>query len=198
MKAKLVSTIRHYNQKGWSPATSTNYSFRNKEGIWVTRSGIDKSEIIEDDFILVDSDSKTIGGYEGIKPSAETQIHCDIYKLFPEIKVILHSHGKFPVLVSSVNTEFVAFDGYEIQKGLNGQVTHEQKVKIPIFENSQEMSFFTNQFSLRKLELENSCFIIKQHGTYAWGENLFEAKRHLETLDYLCECWWEKYKVQKP
>lgn len=194
MKAELVHTIRHYNQKGWSPATSTNYSFRDEQGIWVTRSGIDKSQITEDDFILVNEASIALGKYSRIKPSAETQIHCDLYKLFPETKVILHSHGKYPVLCSHKNRDFMEFSGFEIQKGFTGQFTHEQKVNIPIFENSQEMPFFSEQLSKRKLELENSCFIIKQHGTYAWGDNLFEAKRHLETLDYLCECWWERNK----
>jgi methylthioribulose-1-phosphate dehydratase len=192
MKSKLVHTIRHYNQKGWSPATSTNYSFRDKEGIWVTRSGIDKSEIIEDDFILVDFNSQAIGKYEGIKPSAETQIHCDIYKLFPEAQVILHSHGKYPVLCSTKNEDSIAFEGFEVQKGFKGQITHDNLVRIPIFDNSQEMTFFTHQLSKHLKELENSCFIIRQHGTYAWGDTLFEAKRHLETLDYLCECWWEQ------
>lgn len=194
MKAELVQTIRQYNQKGWSPATSTNYSFRDEQGIWVTRSGIDKSQITEDDFILVNAESIPLGKYSSIKPSAETQIHCDLYKLFPETKVILHSHGKYPVLCTQKNRDFMEFSGFEIQKGFKGQFTHEQKVNIPIFENSQEMSFFSEQLSKRKLELENSCFIIKQHGTYAWGDNLFEAKRHLETLDYLCECWCEMNK----
>jgi methylthioribulose-1-phosphate dehydratase len=194
MKSELVNTIRFYNQKGWSPATSTNYSFRDEQDIWVTRSGIDKSEITEDDFILVNEKSIPLGKYSGIKPSAETQIHCDIYKLFPDTKVILHSHGKYPVLCSLKNNVFIEFEGFEVQKGFKGQITHDQKVKIPIFANSQEMSFFTEELSRRIDELENSCFIIQQHGTYAWGETLFEAKRHLETLDYLCECWWEMNK----
>lgn len=194
MKSKLVDTIIHYNKKGWSPATSTNYSFRDEQGIWVTRSGIDKSEITEEDFILVNEKSISLGKYSKIKPSAETQIHCDIYKIFPETKVILHSHGKYPVLSSVLNKNQIKFEGFEIQKGFKGQVTHNELVSIPIFENSQEMSFFTEQLSIRKSELEHSCFIIRQHGIYAWGETLFEAKRHLETLDYLCECWWEMNK----
>jgi methylthioribulose-1-phosphate dehydratase len=191
MKTELVQTIRHYNQRGWSPATSTNYSYRVGNEIWVTRSGIDKSEVIEDDFILVDSNAKALGEYSEIKPSAETQIHCDIYNLFPEAKVILHSHGKFPVLCSTLNKDFIEFKGYEIQKGFKGQISHDGYVRIPIVDNNQEMSFFTKQLIDRKSDLEHSCFIIRQHGTYAWGNSLFEAKRHLETLDYLCECWWE-------
>ncbi|MBM3452674.1 MAG: methylthioribulose 1-phosphate dehydratase [Bacteroidetes bacterium] len=194
MKSQLVQTIRHYNNKGWSPATSTNYSFRDAQGIWVTRSGIDKSEIIEDDFILVSDVCEPIGEYSNLIPSAETEIHCMLYKIFPEARVILHSHNKFPVLCSTENDLFIEFEGLEIQKGFRSINSHNQNVKVPILDNSQEMSFFIEQLSLRRNELKFFCFIIRQHGTYAWGETLLEAKRHLETLDFLCECWWEKNK----
>jgi ribulose-5-phosphate 4-epimerase/fuculose-1-phosphate aldolase len=37
-------------------------------------------------------------------------------------------------------------------------------------------------------KINQHSFIMRKHGTYAWGKNLFEAKRHLETLEYLCQC----------
>jgi methylthioribulose-1-phosphate dehydratase len=192
MKKELAETIRFYNQKGWSPATSTNYSFLENGQIWVTRSGIDKSQITEKDFITVNNQAESIGEFAQIKPSAETQIHCDIYSLFPDAKVILHSHSIYPVLASSRLNDFIQFEGFEIQKGFAGQNSHEASVRIPIFENNQDMHYFTEWINQRKDELVHSCFLIKKHGTYAWGKDLFEAKRHLETLDYLCQCWWEE------
>jgi methylthioribulose-1-phosphate dehydratase len=52
LKKELAATIRLYNSKGWSPATSTNYSFKTEQGqIWVSRSGVDKSHFSENDFI---------------------------------------------------------------------------------------------------------------------------------------------------
>lgn len=191
MKKQLVETIRWYNQKGWSPATSTNYSYRENDQIWVTRSGIDKAQITEMDFITVNEHAESIGDFIGIKPSAETQIHCDLYSLLPDTTVILHSHGKYPVLASTRLEEYIEFEGYEIQKGFHGQQTHENSLQVPILDNHQDMAHFTEVLTKRKGELAHSCFIIRKHGTYAWGKDLFEAKRHLETLDYLCECWWE-------
>ena len=40
-------------------------------------------------------------------------------------------------------------------------------------------------------KIKQHCFIIRNHGVYAWGENLFEAKRHLETIEYLLEVNWK-------
>jgi methylthioribulose-1-phosphate dehydratase len=185
----LAKVIRNYNSKGWSPATSTNYSFKDEKGqIWVSRSGVDKSEFNDKDFIKIDIQGIAVGEYSNVKPSAETLIHCFIYKLFPETRVILHSHSVNPVTVSSIEHSEVRFEGYEIQKGFAGQTTHQNQIRIPILDKSQEMSFFEKEMTYKKAQLVNHCFIIRKHGSYAWGTSLFEAKRHLETLDYLCEC----------
>jgi methylthioribulose-1-phosphate dehydratase len=188
MKVKLAETIRAYHQKGWSPATSTNYSFIENDQIWVSRSGVDKSEFSENDFIPIDNAGKVQVPFEGIKPSDETMIHVLIYRLFPEAKVILHSHSKNPVLISMKHKAHFMVQNYEVQKGFSGIQTHDCQVQIPIFDNAQDMRYFEDVLTERKSEIKQHCFIIRQHGTYAWGENLFAAKRHLETLDYLCEC----------
>ena len=57
LKEEIAATIRAYNGKGWSPATSTNYSFRTtveEDILYVSRSGVDKSLFSATDFITVD------------------------------------------------------------------------------------------------------------------------------------------------
>ena len=192
MKVKLAETIRAYHLKGWSPATSTNYSFKENDQIWVSRSGVDKATFQAEDFIAIDENGHVQAPFIGTKPSDETMIHVLIYRLFPEAKVILHSHSKKPVLISTKHHQFFPVEKYEIQKGFLGVNTHDCALQIPIFENAQEMSYFEQVLPQRLSEIKQHCFIIRQHGTYAWGENLFAAKRHIETLDYLCECELER------
>jgi len=191
LKQAIASTVRIYNAKGWSPATSTNYSFKDENGaIWVSRSGVDKSQFTENDFICVNEQGIPLGEFSEVKPSAETIIHCEIYRHFPKSKVILHSHSLYPVLLSSISKNELKFEGYEVQKGFEGVHTHDCTIHVPVLENNQEMIFFTNELEYNKSRIAHHCFVIRKHGTYAWGGNLFEAKRHLETLDYLCECEW--------
>lgn len=190
LKEEIAKTIRNYHQKGWSPATSTNYSFKRENQIFVSRSGIDKSQFQAEDFIGVDDNGNSTTTFKEQKPSAETLIHCVLYDLFPGTQVILHSHSVYSVLNSQKYESEIIFEGYEIQKGFKGQTTHLNQVSIPIFENTQDMLEFSKWMKKRKNEFTNHCFIIKNHGTYAWGENLFEAKRHIETLEYLLEVNW--------
>ncbi|MEN9700234.1 MAG: hypothetical protein RLZZ301_1432 [Bacteroidota bacterium] len=189
MKTELAACIRHYNQKGWSPATSTNYSFKDEQAqLWVSRSGIDKSQFNPEDFIPIYANGQVLAPFEAIKASDETGIHTWIYSQFPEATVVLHSHSKFPVMLSNCYEDYVSFEGYELLKGFKGVRSHDVEVRIPIVANSQEMPVLCQELAQRFDELQFHCFIIAGHGTYAWGTSLFEAKRHLETLDYLCEC----------
>lgn len=191
LKQDLAHTIRSYHQKGWSPATSTNYSFIEDGKIFVSKSGIDKAVFNEDDFIIVNSKGVVDSQYKEFRPSAETLIHCTLYNLFPGAEVILHAHSIYSVLNSQQYEREIIFEGYEIQKGFSGQTSHLDQVAIPIFENSQEMTYFVSELTQAKKSLSNHCFIIRNHGTYAWGKNLLEAKRHLETLEYLLKINWK-------
>ena len=189
MKAAFAQLIRTLNSRGWSPATSTNYSFIDEhQQCWVSRSGVHKSDFTEQDFMTIDSAGIGTGMFHGTKPSDETQIHLWIYKNFPEAQVVLHSHGKYPVLISQFNEDFFPVQGYEIQKGFKGCLSHLESIEIPIVDNQQDMTLLCQQLDERVSAIQQHCFIIAGHGTYAWGANLFEAQRHLETLDYLCEC----------
>jgi len=190
LKRELAEVIRNYHQKGWSPATSTNYSFRSEEHpnvIYVSKSGIDKSKFSENDFMTVDFNGHRTSEFAGIRPSAETLIHCKLYQLFPEMMCIVHSHSVYSVLQSIKKEQFVELEGYEVLKGFEGIKTHETTVQLPIFDNTQDMTAFASTLENEKERLTVPAFIMRKHGTYAWGRNLFEAKRHLETAEYLFE-----------
>lgn len=186
-KLEFTRLIRHLNAQGHSPATSTNYSFiDDSDRLWITRSGFDKSLACEKDFIEVNR--KGIPKKKSDVPSAETLIHCALYNLFLDCRVILHSHSIYPVLLSSIVNDNVIFSGYEIQKGFKNQESHLSKIKVPIFSNSQRMEDIVFEINNRKEEITCFSIVLRKHGVYVWGSNLMEAKRHLETLDYLCQC----------
>lgn len=194
LKQELAAVIRAYHQKGWSPATSTNYSFRTEEQpevIHVSRSGVDKSQFTENDFMAVDMDGKALPEFAHLRPSAETLIHCKLYQLFPETMCIVHSHSVYSVLQSVEHHTAVSLEGYEVLKGFDGITTHETKVQVPVFDNTQDMIAFAQVLEEEKERLTVPAFIMRKHGTYAWGKNLFEAKRHLETAEYLFEVDWK-------
>lgn len=190
MRSQLTQLIHWINQQGWSPATSTNYSYREEAAsttIYVSRSGIDKSTFKNDDFIAMNLHGEHQPGYEDIKPSAETGIHLMLYKNC-DCRVVLHTHSLADTLLSRYHhiQGNLTLSGYELLKGLRGIDTHMASTIIPIFDNDQDIARLSNQMhNYLKEHPECQGLLIERHGFYCWGRDLAEAKRHLEVFQFL-------------
>lgn len=190
---ELMETILFFSHKGWTPATSTNYSVRSENGdqFIITRSGVDKSKFKLSDLILINTDREILSPFNrpGIKSSAETEIHTEIYKRFPDANCVLHTHSVLGTVLSHslASDKEIIFEGLELLKGLEGNMTHELKVSLPIVPNSQDISEIIRSMDGR---FENTHgFLIAGHGLYSWGKGISSAKRHIETFEFLFECY---------
>lgn len=193
---ELLETIWFFNQKGWSPATATNYSVRteNPNEIIISRSGVDKSRFKLDDIILINSEGVILPPYNkpGVKSSAETELHLDIYRHYPEINCVLHTHSSLGTVLSRfyANQKQIIFDGWEILKAFEGNLTHELKEILPIVPNSQNMADIIK--SIKNFDgNQHHGYLISGHGLYTWGKDISTAKRHVETYEYLFDCYFK-------
>lgn len=193
LATELLDAIRFFNQKGWSPATSTNYSVRsqNRNEYIISRSGVDKSKFELTDLILINPKGEVLPPFNkpGIKSSAETEIHTALYELFPEANCVLHTHSVLGTVLSHtmVNEKQIVFEGFEILKGLEGNPTHELTEILPIVPNSQDMKDILRDMNGRYAKNVHG-FLIAGHGLYTWGKDVASAKRHIETYEFLFEC----------
>ena len=189
---ELLHSIHFFAAKGWCPATSTNHSVRldRPDRFLISRSGVDKSLFQDTDFVVINSQGQLIDPSPSVKPSAETELHTMIYARLPEVGCVLHTHSLLGTFLSRQEAKqgHLRLEGWEILKGLTGNLTHEMHIDLPIVSNSQEMSCII-------ADLENHWtnrpfgFLIAGHGLYSWGRNVAEAKRHVETLEFLFELY---------
>ena len=194
LQHELIEIIHWFNTKGWSPATSTNYSFRNPEDFGntytISRSGVDKAKFRLEDFMIIDTKGNPVEGYKHIRPSAETLIHTMLYEN-KNTQAILHTHSVANTVFSLVHhkDKIVKLSGFELLKGLKGVTTHEAEVQIPVFDNSQDIEALSQEISVY---YENNPtmrgFLLAGHGLYAWGSSIAEAKRHIEVFEFVFEC----------
>ena len=190
---QLAGLIRQWHAKGWSPATSTNYSLRVHADapICFTRSGLDKSLLTAQDFMQVDPEGTPLPDYAECKPSAETRLHTLVYAVAPQTQAVLHTHSPLGAVLSR---HYLAegglwLEGWEVLKALPGISTHEARFWLPIFANSQDMVALSAQIHARWATAGPSmAFLLAGHGLYTWGHSLAAAKRHLEALEYLLHC----------
>ena|SRR5665647_596913 len=195
LATELLEAIKFFNAKGWSPATSTNYSVRSVDPakFIISRSGVDKSKFSLDDLILIDGKGSVQSPFNrsGVKSSAETEIHTTLYEKYPQINCVLHTHSVLGTVLSNqlAREKQIRFAGYEILKGLEGNQTHDLEEFLPIVPNSQSMpDIIRDMKDYLKTDLSIHGFLIAGHGLYTWGKDISTAKRHVETFEFLFEC----------
>lgn len=194
LQQDLLSVIHWFHAKGWAPSTSTNYSFRNpapaQNTYTISRSGVDKGTFQLDDFMVVDAAGKPLDDFRHLKPSAETLLHTLLYEQ-TGVQAILHTHSVANTVFSWLHRaeKSVSITGFELLKGIAGITTHEATLQLPVFENSQDMPALSAQIQAGMAQYPGvPGFLLAGHGLYAWGSSIAEAKRHVETLEFLIEC----------
>jgi len=183
-----------YWARGWSRGTSSNYSVvidRNPLKLLVTASGKDKGHLAFNDFVIVD-EFGNLSPSDQSKSSAETLLHCSA-AIHQNAGAILHTHSKWGTVLSEHYAPLggIQLEGLEMLKGLEGILTHESRVWLPIFDNTQDISALRAEVEAYWRENPSKkCwgYLIRQHGMYCWGSELSEAIRHMEVLEFLLEC----------
>ncbi len=188
--AALVDAGRELAARGWTPATSSNFSVRiDDERVAITVSGRDKGRLETADIMLVDAAGKALDARQ--RPSAETALHMQIYRRFADAGAILHTHSRTQTVASRLyaNAGSVRLEGWELQKAISGHATHADVLELPVFANTQHMPDLVSHIDAW-LDAGKPLhgYLIDGHGLYAWGRDLAEAMRHLEALDFLLGC----------
>jgi len=193
----LIAAIGELAARGWTPATSSNFSHRlDAQHAAITVSGKDKGRLTPEDIMVVDLTGKAVG--TALKPSAETLLHTQLYARFPDINCVLHTHS----LVQTVASRLYAaegrihFQGYELLKALHGNTTHDTALDVPVFANTQDMPALAAQVERALDQAVMWGYLIDGHGLYAWGRDLDEARRHLEAFEFLLSCALELRKLR--
>ncbi|MDX1942991.1 MAG: methylthioribulose 1-phosphate dehydratase [Saprospiraceae bacterium] len=199
LKELLVKTIHFLHAQGWAPATSSNYSFRENGEVnfYISESGIDKGEFSVENFLYVTPYGKPINDER--RPSAETGLHSSIYQLYPDAHCILHTHTVLNTIISQffLQQKALFLADYEILKGFSGVKTHEVNIKIPIFENTQDIPALAKEVEAYAETEQIWAFLIAGHGMYTWGSTIAEAKRHVEVVEFLLECEYRKLLLRR-
>lgn len=93
LKESVVAAGRRLLHEGLVERTWGNVSVRlNEKSFAVTPSGSDYEKLIAEDIVSVSISDLSYSG--NIKPSSECAIHAALYKLYPEVNFIIHTHQK--------------------------------------------------------------------------------------------------------
>lgn len=183
----LVSCVRRLGARHWCPATGGNFSARIDDTLrLITQSGRDKSQLDSADLMLCDAAGQALD--PACKPSDETALHMRLYALDGKIGAVLHTHSVPVTVLSRITRDPVLrIRGYEMQKALTGQTSHEDTLELPIFDNTQDIPALAEAVAARWSEIRTPALLVRGHGLYAWGHSIAQAHRHIEGIEFLLE-----------
>ena len=195
--AQVIVDVSHRcYEKGWSPATSSNYSIRLDAGsAAITCSGLDKGQLQIEGVLAVDLDGQPLTNG---KPSAETLLHTQLYKQYADCGAVLHTHSPTACILSRAlkDASVLALADYEIAKAFSGISTHQSCLRIPIFENTQDIPALAAEVDAYCAEnTDMPAYLIRGHGLYVWAKNMASCWRHLEALEYMLFCELEQLRL---
>jgi methylthioribulose-1-phosphate dehydratase len=186
----VADAARELSMLGWTPATSSNFSMRvDADHAAITISGRHKGRLGRDDIMLIDLDGNAVG--TDARPSAETALHTQVYRRWPEMNVVLHTHSRTQSVASRLFAAegAVRLQGWELQKAITGYHTHESVLEIPVFPNTQHMPELVARVDAwLDAGKPLHAYLIDGHGIYTWGRDMAETRRHLEALEFLLGC----------
>jgi len=191
----IIHAGRRMDARGWVPATAGNISVRfGEDRIAITRSGGHKGFLDSLGVMEVDLDGRAVT--PDARPSAETLLHCQVYRLIPEAGAVLHGHSVAATVLSMTEPgAAIHFAGYEVLTAFEGQTTHEVTLDLPLVDNDQDIPRLAGVVEpvLQSLPLG---YLIRGHGVYVWAPRMDTALARLEALEFLLACELERRKLR--
>lgn len=197
LATEIIAATRELSARGWTPATSSNFSMRlDEQHAAVTVSGRDKGRLAAEDIMVVDLAGKAV--HEGQKPSAETVLHTQLYARLADVGCVLHTHSLAQTVASRLyaGAGKIRFEDYELIKAFRGEETHDTAYEMVVLANNQHIPTLAAQVDVLLDKGPMWGYLIEGHGMYAWGRDMAEARRHLEAFEFLINCELEMRKLR--
>ncbi|MBD8528074.1 methylthioribulose 1-phosphate dehydratase [Pseudomarimonas arenosa] len=194
---QLIAITAEVARRGWTPATSSNFSMRlDHQHAVITVSGRDKGQLTEKDFMVVDMNGQPVASEH--RPSAETKLHNQLYQHDERIGCVLHTHSHNQTVMSRLCAKrgHIALEGYELLKAFPGHHTHDASVKLAVLGNRQDMDLLSCEVAPHLKKNGLPAYLIEGHGLYAWGQSAADAMRHLEACEFLLGVELEMLRLQ--
>ncbi|GMM37402.1 methylthioribulose 1-phosphate dehydratase [Saccharomycopsis crataegensis] len=207
----ICSLCKNFYTNGWVTGTGGGISIRDKPNnlIYLAPSGVQKERMLPENIFVkhFDHQDQYVRVPQGLKPSACTPLFLSSYNL-RDAGSCIHTHSQAAVMVSLLHGAEFRISNIEQIKALPkfnsegkkiGYMDFHDELIIPIIENTPFEEDLTGalQEAIKKYP-GTTAVLVRRHGIYVWGEDVWKAKVYNEAIDYLLELAVKMYGVGIP
>ena len=161
---------------------------REKNLIVIKPSGVDYETMKVEDMVVVDLDGNVVEG--DLNPSSDTPTHIELYKKFPEIGGIVHTHSTNATIWAQSGRDIPAY-GTTHGDYFYGPVPCTRKMTPEEIAGEYEKETGTviiETFEKREINPKFvPAVIVHSHGPFTWGKNAAEAVYNSVVLEELAK-----------
>lgn len=186
LKETVCRANKELSARGIVIYTWGNVSARDRKTnlIVIKPSGVEYEKMKPQDMVVVDLQGHIIEG--NLRPSSDTPTHLAIYREFPEIGGIVHTHSRCAVAFAQAGKEIPAL-GTTHADYFHGpvpvtRVLTKEEVDEGYEENTGKVIIETVRNS-GKDPLEVPAILTGGHGPFTWGKTADEAVYHAVILE---------------
>ena len=145
-------------------------------------SGVSYDEMTAEDMVVVDLNGKIIEGK--LNPSSDTPTHLELYKAYPEIVGVVHTHSLYATAFAQAGRNIPAY-GTTHADYFYGEVPCTRSLTKEEVEGEYEKNtgkVIIETFQDKDVGAIPAC-LVKHHGVFAWGKNANEAVYHATVVE---------------
>lgn len=161
---------------------------RGSKAFAIKPSGVDYDTMKAEDMVILDLEGKKLEGK--YKPSSDTATHIELYKAFPEIGAIVHTHSSYAVSWAQARKDIPAL-GTTHADYFYGDIPCARALTKDEIEGEYEKN--TGLVIIETLKKRNinpmniPGIIVASHGPFAWGKDAKEAVYNAVVMEELAK-----------
>lgn len=160
-----------------------------KNGVFAIKpSGVPYEDLKPEDIVIVDFDNNIIEGT--MRPSSDTKTHAYLYKNWPNIGGVAHTHATYSVAWAQSQQDIPIF-GTTHADHLTADIPCAPPMADSLIEGNYEHNTgiqILDCFKEKNLSYEEvEMILIGNHGPFAWGKNAAKAVYNSKVLEVVAE-----------
>ena len=157
---------------------------REKGLVVIKPSGVEYEDLKPEDLVVLDLDGNVVEG--DLNPSSDTKTHLELYKAFPQLGGIVHTHSPHAVAWAQAGSDIPCY-GTTHADYFYGPIPCARSLTPTEVDEDYERNtgkVIIETFNDRGLNpVHVPAVICRNHGPFTWGKNAAQAVYHAVVLE---------------
>jgi L-ribulose-5-phosphate 4-epimerase len=191
MKTEVLNKNKELILLGLVIDTFGNASAKDGSSILIKPSGVDLSLISKNNISVVEINSGKL--LSGKSPSSDTPTHLEIYRSFPQLGGITHTHSPYATAWAQTGNSIPCLgtthaDYWRGEIPVTRPMTDQEISGDYEKETGKVIVETINKMCMDPLECPG--ILVMCHGPFTWGKTIEEAVKNAEMLEYIAKLSW--------